>query len=164
MVSALQSASARPSSRPAPAVAAASSRLTWRRPPAPPGGRGGGATSSQTPIRPWLQRSPSWMSVHPAAVSPCNTTRPQDVCFSAFLANLMCLCAQPRERQPTGGWGSFWVRELSGGSSCVTTLILDENWQLNKSSLIQRVPRQARYVHCTIEYIKYSGRKMERQG
>lgn len=163
-VSALQSASARPSSRPAPAVAAASSRLTWRKHPAPPGGRGGGVTSSQTPVRPWLRRSPSWTSVHPAAVSPRNKTLPPHVCFSAFLANLMCFCAQPRERQPTGGWGSFWVRELSGGSSCVTTPILDGNWQLNKFSLIQRVPRRARYVHSSIEYIKYSGRKMERRG
>lgn len=96
-VSALQSASAQPSSRPAPAVAAASSRLTWRRSPAPPGGRGGGVTSSQTPIQPWLRRSPSWTSVHPAAVSPRNTTRPPDVCFSAFFSKPdVSLCTAPR--------------------------------------------------------------------
>lgn len=148
MGSAPLSASAPPSSRPAPAAAAASSPRTWRRPLVPPAGPGEAATSS---LAPWLQQRrqpqpcPSWTSAHPVVVS-LSVQSPTEVKGPAFCwcrLNNMCLF-QRRELQPTGGWGSCWAKAPSDESSSAMTLTRDENWLSNKSSLTQRVPRPAR--------------------
>lgn len=140
-----RSTSARLNSPPVPAAAAASSPLTWKRFQDHPGGLDGAATSNLLPTQLQPQPCRSWTSVLRVDVSRTLTLRSFLFVLFWWFHWVWRLCRQPRALQPTGGLESCWVREPLDACTSAMMPILDGNWRSNRSSLIQRVQRPARW-------------------